>query len=79
MTKTLEIQWKWHYHPLLSIELKIFFFFLIIYLAIKQEYSMIFCYFWHDQFKMIAYILLVLNLSGDPKEPQWVVLGATLN
>ena len=50
-----------------------------IYLAIKQEYSMIFCYFWHDKFKIITYILLVLNLPGDPKEPQWVVLGATLN
>ena len=39
---------------------------------------MIFCYFWHDKFKIITYILFVLNLPGDPKEPQWVVSGATL-
>ena len=44
-------------------------------MAIKQEYSMIFCY----KFKIITYIILVLNLPGDPEEPQWVVLGASLN
>ena len=28
---------------------------------------------------LLIYNLLVLNLPGDPEEPQWVVLGATLN